>query len=134
METITLSERQKQALEKLGVVLCYLHGSVAAGTAHKDSDVDVAVLFEKMPKDVISTEGVLYSSLAGLVPGRKLDIALLNEASPLLKQIVASTGTLLYARSEDDTLQFVLRAMHEYEYSKHVVSLGQELVFQRAGL
>ena len=132
--TFQLTDTQKAALQKLGVILCYLHGSVAAGTAHTDSDVDIAALFEKMPEDPIGVTGKLIDILARFIPGRELDIAILNEASPLLKQIVASEGKLLYARSSDDALRFELRAMHEYEYSKHVVRLGQELVLKRAGI
>ena len=132
--TFQLTDHQKAALEKLGVVLCYLHGSVVAGTTRNDSDADVAVLFEEMPKDPIGITGKLIDIFAGFIQGRELDIAILNEASPLLKQIVASEGRVLYARSSDDTLRFELRAMHEYEYSKHRVRLGQELVLQRAGL
>ena len=123
METreYTLSEPQKAALQKLGVVLVYLHGSVAAETARNDSDVDIAALFEKMPDDIIRATGKLVGIFAGLIPGRELDIAILNEASPLLKQIVASTGKLLYARSPDDTLRFELRAMDEYEDHSHFI-------------
>lgn len=131
---LTLSETQKDELQKLGVTLAYLHGSVAAGTAHAGSDADIAVLFDTMPEDAIEATGTLIQTLSGSIPGREIDVAILNEASPLLKQIVASTGKLLYARSPDDTLRFELRAMHDYEYSKHVVRLGQELVLQRAGL
>ena len=128
------SDTQIAKLKELGVTLVYLHGSVAAGTARGDSDTDVAVLFEKMPEDVIEAATAIRLVLAGIVPGRELDVAILNEASPLLKQIVASTGRLLYARSPDDTLRFELRAMHDYEYSRHVVKLGQELLLKRVGL
>lgn len=125
---IALTETQHLALEKLGVVLLYLHGSVAAGTARKDSDVDIAVLFEAMPKDPIGATTTILEVLRGLVPAREMDIAILNEASPLLRQAVASHGIVLYARTPDDTLRFQLRAMHDYEYSRHVVRLGQELI------
>ncbi|OGG72638.1 hypothetical protein A3A38_00145 [Candidatus Kaiserbacteria bacterium RIFCSPLOWO2_01_FULL_53_17] len=129
-----ISEKQRLELKKLGVVLLYLHGSVAAGTAREDSDADIAVLFELTPKDPIQATTAILEALRGLIPGRELDIAILNGASPLLKQIVASRGKLLYARSPEDALRFELRAMHEYEYSRHVVRLGQELVLKRAGL
>ena len=128
----TLNDQQKQALRDVGVVLCYLHGSVAEGIARDDSDADIAVLFEQRPEDSIPATATILDALAGFLPEREKDIAILNEASPLLRQTVASGGMLLYARSPDDALRYQLQAMHEYEYSRHVVKLGQELVFNNA--
>lgn len=130
----TLSDTQRASLERLGVILCYMHGSVAAGVAREDSDVDIAVLFEKKPADSIQATTAIMETMRGLSPEREIDIAILNEASPLLNQIVASEGKLLYARSPEDMLRFELRAMHEYEYSRHVVRLGQELALRRVHL
>lgn len=133
-DDLTLTKEQKIALQELHVVLCYLHGSVASGVARPESDADIAVLFETAPKDPLQATTMILEALHGLFPARSLDIAILNEASPLLKQIVASTGELLYARSPDDALRFELRAMHDYEHSKYVVRLGQDLALKRVGL
>lgn len=131
-QDLRLTNEQKAALERLGVVLLYLHGSLAAGTARADSDADIAVLFERMPEDSIKVTTGVLEALAGFLPSREKDVAILNEASPLLKQSVASRGVLLFARSSDDDLRFQMNAMHEYEYSRHVVRLGQELLLKRA--
>ena len=133
-EVFALTLEQRAKLAKLGVVLLYAHGSVAMGTARQDSDVDVAVLFHRMPEDPIEATGAIMRALCDFAPENKLDVAILNESSPLFKQIVASTGKLLYARSPDDALRFELRSMHEYEYSRHIVRLGQELVLKRMDL
>ena len=128
----TLNDQQKQALRDVSVVLCYLHGSVAEGIARDNSDADVAVLFERRPEDSIRATATILEALAEFLPEREKDIAILNEASPLLKQAVASGGMLLYARSSDDALRYQLQAMHEYEYSRHIVGLGQKLAFHNA--
>ncbi len=130
--TNTLSDQQKEELARLGVTLCYLHGSVASGIARPDSDLDVAVLFEQKPADSIQSTTDVIAALQGFAPDRKKDVAILNETSPLLRQIVASTGVLLYQRSFDDRLRFSMRTIKEYEYSKHIVKLGQDIVIQRA--
>ena len=132
--TFQLTDQQKVALQKLGVVLLYLHGSIAAGTPRTDSDADIAVLFEQMPEDPIGVTGKLIDILTGFIPGRELDIAILNEASPLLKQAVASRGTLLYARSSDDDLRFQVQSMHEYEASRRITRIGQTSVMGRVGI
>jgi len=124
----SLSENQRRSLQKIGVVLLYVHGSVAAGRARKDSDVDIAVLFEQAPADSVRATADIVTALSGLEAGREMDIAILNDASPLLKQGVAIRGTLLYARSADDDLRFQIQTMHEYESSRHIVRIGQEAV------
>ncbi len=128
----SLSKDQRRSLENIGVVLCYLHGSVEKGDARADSDVDVAVLFDRAPEDSVKATADVIAAIQGFEPDRERDVAILNEAGPLLKQAVASCGKILYARSEADSLGFQLRAMHEYEYSRHVVRLGQELALKRA--
>lgn len=133
-DVFTLTNEQKEALARAGVVLCYLHGSVAKGTAREDSDVDVAVLFEHLPKDTIKATAVVVAALEGFVPERELDIAILNEADPLLVQTVASRGMLLYGRSADDRLQLEFCALREYEASRRVVDLGRRLALARVGL
>lgn len=116
----------------MGVVLLYVHGSVAAGRARKDSDVDIAVLFERMPEDTVAATTAVISALAGFESGREMDVAILNEASPLLKQGVAARGTLVYARSADDDLRFRIQTMHEYESSRRIVRIGQNASIARA--
>ena len=124
----SLTDAQCRSLEKIGVVLLYLHGSVATGRARTDSDVDVAALFERAPRDAVKATTDVVDALQGYEKSREIDVAILNNASPLLSQSVAAHGTLLYARSEKDELAFQIRAMHEYEFSRRVVRIGQESV------
>jgi len=130
METdvLTLSEEQKAGLARLGVVLCYLHGSVATGLAGKDSDVDIAVLFDRAPHDAVQATADVVAALHGFVKNREMDVAILNTASPLLAQSVAARGKLLYARTPDDDLLFQICAMHEYESSRHIARIGREVL------
>jgi predicted nucleotidyltransferase len=37
-----------------------LYGSFARGTQHQDSDIDVAVILEKQPNDILEAETELY--------------------------------------------------------------------------
>ena len=131
---VKLTPQQQAELEKLGVVLCYLHGSVAKGTARTDSDVDIAVLFDRMPDDPIEVTGALIQALHGLAPGREKDIAILNEASPLFCQSVAALGIRLYARSEEDDVGFQIHTMHKYEDSRHIANIGRQAVMAAAGI
>ena len=125
-----LTEDTQRQLAQLGVVLCYAHGSVIAGRAMRESDLDIAVLLDASPnaKDALVLMEHIRKILQHLAPKRELDISFLNEAGPLFQQVVAAGGELLYARSDDDRIRFEFHAMHEYEASKRVRRIGYDLL------
>lgn len=133
-QPIQLTDTQKSELRKLEIVVCYLHGSVAEGGAGRESDVDIAALFERMPTDPIAASAGIVAALRGFIPEREMDVAILNNASPLLMQRVAAHGVLLLERVPGDDLAFQIRAMHEYESSRHIAHIGRDLALARAGL
>ena len=122
---LSLSDIQREALVRAGVILAYVHGSVAQETSRMDSDVDIAVLFDSTPEDAVVATTDVLRALAGFVSHREVDIAILNTASPLLAQTVAVHGVLLYARSDADRMAFDIRAMHAYEFSRRITSIGR---------
>ncbi len=128
---LTLTDTQKEALRNTDVVLAYAHGSLARGTERNDSDIDIAVLFLHVPRDTVGATTRVIEALQGFVAGREIDIAILNDASPLLVQSVAARGTLLYARSSEDDISFQFRAMHDYEASRRIARIGREAVAAR---
>lgn len=133
MEHFTLHEEQKKKLRAAGAVLCYLHGSAAAGSLRKDSDIDVAVLFGRTPNDPVKATNAVLDALSDFLPKREIDIAILNTASPLLAQRVAARGALLFERDPGEAFRFALRAMHEYESSRRIAKIGRAAARIRAG-
>ena len=126
-----------RVFERHGVVLAYLFGSRARGTARRGSDYDFAVLFAR---DDVSVEEEIALAL-GLaealgVPSDKVDVVALNRADPELIARVLKEGKLLYARSEDErrrwergTLLELLRlsdltAVYAARALKHVKRVG----------
>jgi predicted nucleotidyltransferase len=74
-----------------------LFGSYARGTAKKDSDIDVAVVVDKMPDDVLASESKLYRLRRTL--GERIEPVLLEEnedRSGFLKEIL-KTGHVIYS-------------------------------------
>lgn len=112
----------KKILRKEGVVLCYLFGSEARGESHKESDVDIAVLFDLNVKksDYLGKEGQLIALFSGVYPGKEINIVNLNISSPLLKQSVVLEGKLIYAGSEEDQILFQVSTLHQYEEYRHL--------------
>lgn len=83
------------------VASAYLFGSVAEGRAHRESDVDVAVLLEW---DAHATAAERFDAgirLAGAlqsVLARTVDLVVLNDAPPLLGRHAVTRGTRLLCR------------------------------------
>lgn len=81
--------------EKHGIILLLLFGSSVTGTLHERSDVDLAVLLERVPASLEAHAGLLRD-LQLLFPDREVDLALLNRADPLFLRKITEACRLLY--------------------------------------
>jgi predicted nucleotidyltransferase len=74
-----------------------LFGSFARGTQHPDSDIDVAIVMDQQPTDVLSTEMELFKLR------RKIDLRIepvIVEEEPDLSgfyEDISSYGTIIYS-------------------------------------
>jgi uncharacterized protein len=96
-----------------GVVAVYVFGSVARETASPDSDVDVAVLFDRIPARTLAgprftLEGDLERALE-----RRVDLAVLNDAPVDLRTRVLRDGRLILDRDRSARIAFEVRTRNE---------------------
>ncbi len=112
------------------VVLAYLFGSEAKGTSHKESDIDIAVLFDKKvkEKDYLKIEGKLIEVFSGIYPKKEINIVNLNVSSPLLKQTVVLEGKPLFIRSNADRILFQIQTLREYEEYLHLSNIYNQFL------
>lgn len=115
-------EKLGKIVEENQVVLIFLFGSEARSTSHKESDVDIGVLFDKKidQKDYLKLEGKLIEFFSEIYPKKEINVVNLNIASPLLKQVAVLEGKLLYSKSETDRILFQIKTLHEYEDYLHL--------------
>ena len=94
----------------------YVFGSVATGRARAGSDVDVAVLVDaRVPRSrMLKYRLKLMADLASALHRSDVDVAVLNEASPLLAHRVLSLGTLVFERSASARVRFQTRIASLY--------------------
>jgi predicted nucleotidyltransferase len=82
-----------------GVVSVYLFGSQAAGRAHRESDVDVAVLLRwdvyPTSRERFEARLRLITDFATALGRHDVDLVVLNDAPPLLGRHVVTTGRRL---------------------------------------
>lgn len=95
-----------------GLVAVYLFGSII-NEPRKAHDIDVGLLFERhsVPDfwSVLKMRAELSIKL-----GKEVDIAVLNEASPVLGMQVLRRGALLLERNRPALLNFIVRTQNEY--------------------
>lgn len=111
-------ERIRSVLESFeGVRLAYVFGSVPHGTPKPSSDLDVAVLLA--PAETADVLDRISAALE-MASGRTVDLVDLAKAPPLLGHEIVASGTLLFARDEDERVQFVTRAVARYLDTAHL--------------
>jgi predicted nucleotidyltransferase len=100
-----VAEREQKA-----IVSAYVFGSVAEGRAHRESDVDVAVL---LARDALPTAAERFevrlrlSSLLSARLERTVDLVVLNDVPPGLGRHVVTRGTRVLLRDPEADHAFV---------------------------
>jgi predicted nucleotidyltransferase len=109
-----LTDRQRAELTKQRVLAALVFGSTASGTAHKKSDVDIAILGERPIsfKDRYTLQclfGTIFS-----VPIHQIDIVDLRSAHPLLAFLVMTEGIALHGEEE------MIDALYRSAVKRHI--------------
>ncbi len=110
-------KRLKEYFKKQPLVsLVFAHGSYVSGKMREGSDLDLAVLFRKKPDAAIVLK--LQYELSELLEA-EVDLAVLNEASPIFARQVLENGKEIFCRNERQKHRFVLKVLNEYEDLKY---------------
>jgi len=88
-----IRDRLKPFFQDKGLQLALLFGSAASDKMHKQSDIDLAFLFDT-PTDLLS----LTNNVIRLLHTDIIDVIDLRRASPLLKFTAMKYGVLIYER------------------------------------
>ncbi|HEX2222720.1 MAG TPA: nucleotidyltransferase domain-containing protein [Thermoanaerobaculia bacterium] len=85
---------------ELGVTSVYLFGSHAENRAHRESDVDIAVLLDwkRYPtdRDRFDARVSLGSQLIGVLHHNEIDLVILNDVPPLFGRHILHTGVPVF--------------------------------------
>jgi predicted nucleotidyltransferase len=132
--TELLSRVERALLPIAGVQAAFLFGSRATGKARPDSDIDIAVLLDSAPA---SGEGkrVLWQLLTALgseLRSDRVDLVVLNEASPKLAFQVLKQGLLAFARDLVQLHRFRVRTYSLHADREPVERFFREVTKRRA--
>ena len=108
-----------------GARLLLQFGSTVSGRTHPGSDLDIAVLFDGDPG--YARLGALLGDLQAALPGRVLDLGLLNHADPLfLKKVLEAPRRL--AGSPRELAELRIYAFRRYQDHRRFLRLEQRHV------
>jgi hypothetical protein len=94
------------------VLLVFLFGSYAGKQMKTSSDVDIGVLFDKIPS--FYELNALKENLSEALK-RDIDLVALNNASPIIKMQIIKKGILLLQRNKNDFSLFYGDTVNQYD-------------------
>ena len=114
------------------VVLAYLFGSEAKGTTNSESDIDIAVLLSDQVLQSEYGQRVvdLNTELIGIFQRDAIDVALLNNAPPLLAFQVVRHGVVIYD-SDHQYVSFYIDTFNRYADTQPLRDLQWQYYLKR---
>ena len=113
-------EELRRVFSRQPVIAAYLFGSQVTGSTTALSDVDIAVLLRPDTPSRGLVQAELISDLM-LVFGRSdVDVVLLHDASPLVKQRAISSGKLIYCVDDSARVRFEVATRRDYVETQHL--------------
>lgn len=100
--------------DETSVVAAYLFGSESTGRATGQSDVDIAVLFDRTPARLLNGPAAAVQDGLERHLGRTVDLVVLNEAPADLVHRVLRDGVLLVDRNRSSRIRFEVARRNEY--------------------
>jgi len=133
-ETQTLEERIACVVrDRSEVVVAYLFGSAVRGRQRRDSDVDVAVIFDigLGRSDTFRIRCELAGSVAAAAGVEFADVIDLEEAPPMLAHQILGTGHVLFSRDERRRVLVTARQIMRFIDTHPLRQVLDEATFRR---
>jgi predicted nucleotidyltransferase len=112
--------------KKHGIILLLRFGSSVTGKLHERSDVDLAVLLERVPRS-LEAHAELLQDLQQLFPDREVDLALLNRADPLFLRKITEACRLLHG-SPRELQRLKIYAFKRYQDHRKYLEMERRYV------
>ncbi|MDP8239612.1 MAG: nucleotidyltransferase domain-containing protein [Candidatus Hatepunaea meridiana] len=98
-------------LKRCSITAIYHFGSSLGGKVHDESDIDIGVLFRKIPDAFELLD--IQEDLSGIA-GQRVDLVVLNDASPILQMQVIRNGKPVFILDSKALDLFVLNSFSMY--------------------
>jgi len=122
-------------LDNRPVMLAYLFGSVADGTALPSSDVDIALVFDpkcdKSAYERMKMEFDIATEVEARCKIREADVRSIDFAPPTVKGRILIEGILLYCRDEEFRVDYEAQYRKMYFDFSPVAKMMRDAFFQQ---
>ena len=119
-----LNQDYEKLMRLIGADIIFLFGSVLSDNFREDSDIDIGIYFESREYDKNS----VYDAIIDFFRTERIDIAFLNEASPLLLYQVVKKGKPVAYRNYTMLVEFRLRCLKQYWETKKFRKMKEYLL------
>jgi len=113
------------------IVLAYLYGSQARGTAGPLSDVAVLFRTEMPGNERFRHLLAVMGEFMDIFQREDVFVADLDDATPLLRFEVYREGSLLYCQDEAIRIKFLTEALRDYEDTRPLREIQHKYLLQR---
>ncbi len=124
-------QRLKNLFPQTPVALAYLFGSYAHAQADSLSDVDLAVYIDAHGEALYRNYMEIMLAVQAALETERLDLLLLNSASPSMQFEVIRTGELIYARTEQVQYAFEMNVIRKYQDTAYLRAVQNEYLKKR---
>ncbi|SHK23510.1 type VII toxin-antitoxin system MntA family adenylyltransferase antitoxin [Paramaledivibacter caminithermalis] len=111
------------------IIMAYVFGSIVKGNETKDSDIDIAIYISKGEIDAFEYLSLKRELMD--VSSKEVDIVILNDANPLIKQEIFRDGKKLFSRDKELESNFIVHSLFEYEDMKKYYDLSYKSMITR---
>ena len=101
-------------LDEEKIVAVYLFGSFAKQNNDENSDIDIAILFDKEPKSTLSGIGQNIASKLSLKTHKEVDLVVLNKVSADTTHHIMRHSKLIIDNNPSKRIKFEVRKRNEY--------------------
>jgi predicted nucleotidyltransferase len=120
-----LLEKLKPVFQHFGVTCCYLFGSRASQDFYPDSDIDLAVIFDKFSpnKHNLALEIEMNEAITEILTPMEVDLLFLQKAPIYLRFDAISNGKVIYCTNEEFRTDFESITVRDYLDFKPVLDM-----------
>ena len=109
-KNVILTKDYEKLMQLIGADIIFLFGSVLSDSFRADSDIDIGLYFESTRYDKNS----VCDTIIDFFRTERIDVAFLNEASPLLLYQVIKKGKPMAYKNYTALVEFRLRSLKKY--------------------
>ena len=119
-----LTQDYEKLMHLIGADIIFLFGSVLSDSFREDSDIDIGIYFESIRYDKNS----VCDTIIDFFRTERIDVAFLNEASPLLLYQVIKKGNPMAYKNYTALVEFRLRCLKQYWETKKFRKMKEYLL------